>query len=90
MITVIAIDYLNQSIGLISWMACYGVIFYGHNEPHFINMSVDYGQAVTYSSTAFCMTSFTFFIARHIKLNDLDTGHRRLTDLVRPALHDPI
>lgn len=44
MVTVIAIDYLNQSIGLVAWVCCYGVIFYGPNEPFYINMSVDYQQ----------------------------------------------
>ena len=50
---------------------------------HLICVGAGGGQAVHFSTAAWVVTTTTFFIARHIKMNDLDVGRRTVYEMAR-------
>jgi uncharacterized membrane protein len=71
MCLVIAIDYLNQTVGIVSWIIVYFAVRAGPNaDGGFIDMRMNYAQACIWSSLAFVVTTMVFHWSRHMKIRE--------------------
>jgi hypothetical protein len=69
MALVMAIDYLNNTAGIMVWLSIFAVIYHGPNsEPsRFIEMGFDYQQAAIWSALSWVLVTLTFLYVAHVK-----------------------